>query len=103
MKKIVLALTFVLVGSFMPVSYTHLKVTLLVAVIELAVGFIGNFFNPTILEVMLLNASVWIICLLSTSKRLRNRTGKRQISVRYHSLTCNTAALYNGAYRGKKT
>ena len=26
-----------------------------------------------------------------------------QISVRYHSLTCNTAALSKGAYRGKKT
>ncbi len=34
-------------------------------------------------------------------KRLRNSTGKRQISVRYHSLTCNTAALSKGAYRGK--
>ena len=26
-------------------------------------------------------------------KRLRNRTGQRQISVRYHSLTCNTAEM----------
>ena len=39
----------------------------------------------------------------SARTRLRNRTGKRQISVRYHSLTCNTAALSKGAYRGKKT
>ena len=35
-------------------------------------------------------------------KRLRNRTGKRQISVRYHSLTCNTAALSKGHTEGKK-
>ena len=34
-------------------------------------------------------------------KRLRNRTEKRQISVSYHSLTANTAALYKGVYRGK--
>ena len=39
---------------------------------------------------------------LSRSAKL-HRTGKRQISVRYHSLTCNTAALSKGAYRGKKT
>ena len=37
------------------------------------------------------------------AKGSENRTGKRQISVRYHSLTCNTAALSKGAYRGKKT
>ena len=43
--------------------------------------------------------------LLSLNGRARSKTmpGSVEISVEYHSLTCNTAALSKGAYRGKKT
>lgn len=50
------------IANLKPIKYLFSicsNVTLLVAVIELAVGFIGDFFNPTILKDMLLNASVW--------------------------------------------
>ena len=61
------------IANLKPIKYLFSicsNVTLLVAVIELAVGFIGNFFNPTILEVMLLNASVWIILFLISVGKL---------------------------------
>ena len=47
-------------ANFKPVKYVFsicANVTLFVAVTELAVGLIGNFFNSTILEVMLINVS----------------------------------------------
>lgn len=43
---------------------------LLVAMMELAVGLIGSFFHPTLLEVMLLNASVWLILFLASTVKL---------------------------------
>lgn len=61
------------IANLKPIKYlfsTCSNVTLLVAVIELAVGFIGNFFNPTILKVMLLNASVWIMLFLISVGKL---------------------------------
>lgn len=44
--------------------------TLLVAAIELAVGLVGNFFNSTILEPMLINVSVWLILFLASMGKL---------------------------------
>lgn len=59
-------------ANLKPVKYVFsicANATLFVAVTELAIGIVGNFFNSTILEVMLINASVWIILfLVSMSK-----------------------------------
>lgn len=44
--------------------------TLFVAVTELTVGLVGNFFNSTILEVMLINVSVWLILFLASMSKL---------------------------------
>ena len=47
-------------ANYKPVKYVFsicANATLFVAVTELAVGLIGNFFNSTILEVMLINVS----------------------------------------------
>ncbi len=46
------------------------NVTLFVIVTELAVGLVGNFFNSDILEVMLMNASVWLILFLASMGKL---------------------------------
>lgn len=51
--------------NLQPVKYLYSvcsKVFLIVAVIELAIGIVGNFLNPEteILEAMLINASVWL-------------------------------------------
>ena len=49
------------IANLKPVKYLFsicANVTLLVAVIELAIGLVGNFFNSVILEAMLINASV---------------------------------------------
>lgn len=77
------------IANFKSIKYlfsTCSNVTLLVAVIELAVGFIGNFFNPTILKVMLLNASVWIILfLISVGKLIYD---KKKLKNLKHSGTC---------------
>ena len=62
------------------------NVTLLVAVIELAVGFIGNFFNPTILKDMVLNASVWIMLFLISAGKLTY--DKKKLKNLKHSGTC---------------
>ena len=54
--------------------------------IELTIGLVGNFFNSTILEPMLINASVWLILfLLSMSKLLHD---KRKLQKLKHSGTC---------------
>lgn len=77
------------IANLKPIKYLFSicsNVTLLVAVIELAVGFIGNFFNPTILEVMLLNASVWIILFLISVGKLTY--DKKKLKNLKHSGTC---------------
>ncbi len=60
------------IANLKPVKYLFsvcANVTLFVVGIELAVGFVGNFFDSTILKVMLINASVWLIlCLISVGK-----------------------------------
>lgn len=77
------------IANLKPVKYLFsicANTTLLVAAIELAVGFIGNFFSSTILKPMLINASVWLILfLLSMSKLLYD---KRRLEKLKHLGTC---------------
>lgn len=61
------------IANLKPVKYLFsmcANAALLVAGIELAVGFVGNFFNPTILEPMLINVSVWLILFLASMSKL---------------------------------
>ena len=70
------------IASLKPVKYLFsicANAALLVAVIELAVGLVGNFFNSTILEPMLINVSVWLILFLASMSKLvydRNKLKK---------------------------
>ncbi|MDE7351872.1 MAG: helix-turn-helix transcriptional regulator [Acetatifactor sp.] len=43
---------------------------LFVAVTELVVGLVGNFFSSTLLKVMLINVSVWLILFLASMSKL---------------------------------
>lgn len=77
------------IANLKPVKYLFsicANVTLLVAVIELAAGLIGNFFDSTILEVMLLNASVWLILFLISEGKLTY--DKKKLKNLKHSGTC---------------
>lgn len=61
------------IANLKPVKYLFsicANATLFVAVIELAVGLVGNFFNSRILSVMLINASVWLILFLASMGKL---------------------------------
>ena len=61
------------IANLKPVKYlfsTCANVALFVAVTELAVGLVGNFFNSTMLKVMLINASVWLIFFLASMSKL---------------------------------
>ena len=61
------------IASLKPVKYlfsTCANVALFVAVTELAVGLVGYFFNSTMLKVMLINASVWLIFFLASMSKL---------------------------------
>ena len=61
------------IANLTPVKYLFsicANATLLVAVIELAVGLVGNFFNSFILEPMLINVSVWLILFLASMSKL---------------------------------
>ena len=82
------------IAHLKPVKYLFsicANITLLVAVIELTIGLVGNFFNSTILEPMLINASVWLILfLLSMSKLLHD---KRKLQKLKHSGTCMDSEL----------
>lgn len=76
-------------ANLKPVKYVFsicANVTLLVAVIELAVGLVGNFFSPTILEVMLINASVWLILFLASMSKLTY--DKKKLKNLKHSGAC---------------
>ncbi len=65
------------IADLKPVKYLFAicaDAALFIAVIELIIGLIGNIFNSTILEPMLINASVWLILfLLSMSKLLYDK------------------------------
>ena len=73
------------IAHLKPVKYLFsicANATLLVAVIELAVGLVGNLFNSTILKPMLINVSVWLILfLVSMSKLVYDR--KKLKSLKY--------------------
>lgn len=61
------------IANLKPVKYLFsicANVALLVALIELAVGLVGNFFNSTILEPMLIHVSVWLILFLASMSKL---------------------------------
>lgn len=61
------------IANLRPVKYLFLicaKATLFVAAVELAVGFLGYFFNPQLLEIMLVNASVWLLLFLASISKL---------------------------------
>lgn len=76
-------------ANLKPVKYLFsicANVTLLVAVIELAVGLVGNFFSSTILEVMLINASVWLILFLASMSKLTY--DKKKLKNLKHSGAC---------------
>ncbi len=61
------------IANLKPVKYVFsicANVALSVAVTELAVGLVGNFFNSSILEAMLINVSVWLILFLASMSKL---------------------------------
>ena len=77
------------IANLKPVKYLFsicANVTLLVAVIELAVGLVGNFFNSTILKAMLINVSVWLILLLASMSKLLY--DKKKLKNLKHSGAC---------------
>ena len=60
-------------ANLKPVKYLFsicANAALFVAVAELAVGLVGNFFNSTILKPMLINVSVWLILFLASISKL---------------------------------
>lgn len=77
------------IANLKPVKYLFsicANAALLVAVIELAVGLVGNFFSSTILEPMLINASVWLILFLATISKLAY--DKKKLKTLKYSGTC---------------
>ncbi len=77
------------IANLKPVKYLFsicANATLLVAVIELAVGLVGNFFNPTILDAMLINVSVWLILFLASMGKLVY--DKKKLKTLKHSGAC---------------
>ncbi|MDE6925160.1 MAG: helix-turn-helix transcriptional regulator [Acetatifactor sp.] len=61
------------IANHKPVKYLFsicANAALLVAVIELAVGLVGNVFNPAILKPILINVSVWLILFLASMSKL---------------------------------
>ena len=77
------------IANLKPVKYlfsTCANVALFVAVTELAVGLVGYFFNSTMLKVMLINASVWLIFFLASMNKLVY--DKKKLKNLKHSGTC---------------
>ena len=77
------------IANLKPVKYlfsTCANVALFVAVTELAVGLVGYFFNSTMLKVMLINASVWLIFFLASMSKLVY--DKKKLKNLKHSGTC---------------
>ena len=70
------------IANLKPVKYVFsicANVALFVAVTELAVGLVGNFFSTTILKPMLMNASVWLILFLASMGKLAYDKNKLKI------------------------
>ncbi len=62
------------IANLKPVKYVFsicASGALLVAAIELIVGFVGYFINPNILPPMLINAAVWLVLFLLSLGKLR--------------------------------
>lgn len=60
-------------ASLKPVKYLFsmcAKATLFVVIGEVIVGLVGNFFNESILEIMLWNASVWLLLFVISISKL---------------------------------
>lgn len=77
------------IANLKPVKYVFFicaNVTLLVAVIELAIGVVGNFFHSTILKAMLINVSVWLILFWASMGKLVY--DKKKLKNLKHSGTC---------------
>lgn len=77
------------IANLKPVKYVFsicANVTLFVAVIELAIGVVGNFFHSTILKAMLINVSVWLILFLASMGKLVY--DKKKLKNLKHSGTC---------------
>lgn len=56
-----------------PVKYLFFlcaKATLYIVVSELVIGFVGNFFNESMLEIMLWNASAWLLLFFISISKL---------------------------------
>lgn len=61
------------IAGLKPVKYLFsicTKITLFVAICELIIGLVGNFFNENMLEVMLWNALVWLLLSLASVSKL---------------------------------
>ncbi len=67
-----------------------------VIVTELAVGLVGNFFNSDILEVMLMNASVWLILFLASMGKLVY--DKKKMKNLKHSGACMDSDMIPAAW-----
>ena len=77
------------IANLKPVKYLFsvcANVALLVAMIELAVGLVGNFFHSTISEAMLINVSVWLILFLASMGKLAY--DKKKLENLKHSGVC---------------
>lgn len=82
------------IANLKPVRYLFsicANVTLFVAVAELAVGLVGNFFHSTILEVMLLNVSVWLTLFFVSMGKLV--CDKKKLNDLKHSGACVDAEI----------
>lgn len=75
-------------ANLKPVKYLFpacANATLLVIVIELAIGLVGQIFSFTILKPMLINVSVWVVLFLLSmgkliyDKNLFSRQGARPV------------------------
>ncbi len=77
------------IANLKPVKYLFsvcANVTLFVAVTELAVGLVGNFFSSTILKPVLINVSVWLILLLASMGKLAY--DRKKLKTLKHSGAC---------------
>ena len=77
------------IANLKPVKYVFsicANVCLFVALTELAVGLVGNFFSPAILKPMLINVSVWLILFLASMGKLVY--DKNKLKALKHSGAC---------------
>ena len=82
------------IADLKPVKYLFsicANATLLVAVIELAVGLVGNVFNPAILKPMLINVSVWLILFLASMSKLAY--DRKKLKDLKHSGVCTDSEI----------